>query len=92
MSHSLSKVNVGNNALAVVKVINYTQGGEQFTLAELGLTGSVTDIIFIVDPSSTILPQYIGSGTVKLNSCLALEVPTTTNLNFVFAAIVQGTN
>ena len=47
MSHALNKVNIGNNAVVICTILNYTPGGESFTLAELGLTGSVIDIIFL---------------------------------------------
>lgn len=97
MSHSLQKVNVGDNALAVVKVINYVSGGESFTLTELGITGSVTDVIFLMSQDQTgIVPQYVGGGIVKLGAPTSTsawgELPTTNNLNFVFVAIVQGVN
>lgn len=96
MSHSLQKVNVGDNAFVVCKIVNYTKGGESFTLAELGLTGSLVDVIFLMSQDqNTIVPRLVG-GVVKLGSPTASsdwgELPTTTSLNFVFVAVVQGVN
>jgi hypothetical protein len=97
MSHSLQKVNVGNNALVVVKIIDYAVGGEAFTLAELGLTGSLVDVLFISNgvQGQVITPKLVGAkvqlGAPTGNSAWG-EIPATTGINFVFAAIVQGTN
>ncbi len=99
MSHSLSKVNIGNNAVVICKIINYVAGGESFTLVELGLTALV-DVLFILSQdqqalSMPITPRLVGSvvqlGTPTGNSAWG-EIPTTSNLNFVFVAVVQGTN
>lgn len=100
MSHSLQKVNVGDNALVIVKIINYVNGGESFTLAELGLTGSVVDVIFLLSQDQQAVPMAItpqlAGGVVKLgqptgNSAWG-EIASQTGINFVFVAIVQGVN
>ena len=100
MSHTLSKVNLGNNALAAILIQNYVQGGETFTLAELGLT-SVTGVYLIPLNSLQGVPlpmEYdlvLGSGgSVKLMSKASgdtQECSTTTGLNYGFLALVVGT-
>jgi hypothetical protein len=96
MSHSLAKVNIGNNAVAIVTIVNYAVGGEAFTLAELGIT-ALHDVAFILTATAgvTLIPQYAGGGMVKLVSpsthAGALgEIPATTALNFTFCALVMG--
>lgn len=96
MSHSLQKVNVGNNALVVVKILNYVQGGESFTLVELGLTGSLVDVIFLMSQDqTTITPMLVGSkvllGAPTSNTAWG-EIASQVGINYIFVAIVQGTN
>lgn len=99
MSHTLRKVNLGNSALVEVTIVDYVQGGEAFTLAELGLTGSVTGIVFLTQPNSLYVPSLV-SGKVVLNFSttapvlmwsVGTEQPTQTGVNFTFVAIVNGT-
>lgn len=93
MSHSLQKVNIGNNALIICKIIDYVQGGESFTLGELGLTGSLTTVIFLTDQNVAIRPKLVGA-KVQLfaGGDLLGDMPNTSGLNFVFCAVAQGTN
>lgn len=92
MSHTLSKVNVGNNALVVVKIVDYVQGGEAFTLAELGLNGGLVNVLFISNTNPTITPKVVGGKVLLWNQGdLMPDMISTVGLNYVFAAIVQGT-
>lgn len=54
------------------------------------------DVIFLESQDMTsIRPQYMGAGIVKLFDNVLLangEIPTNASLNFVFVVIVQGTN
>jgi len=95
MSHALNKVNIGNNAVVVCTILNYVQGGESFTLAELGITGSIVDIVFLFsDAQSTgqIFPVLSG-GIVTMRTCKEIaspEIPATAGLDYTFVAIVIG--
>jgi len=98
MSHTLRKVNLGNSALVEATIVDYVQGGEAFTLAELGLTGSLVNAIFLETVNSPYVPTLVG-GKVVLNfsqiGCLGwlvgTEQPTQAGINFTFVAIVNGT-
>lgn len=99
MAHTLQKLNVGNNAVAVVKITDYVQGGEAFTLAELGLTGALVDVIFLGNAyeqvGQFISPRLVGNkvqlGAPSANAVWA-EIASQVGINFVFMAMVQGTN
>jgi hypothetical protein len=95
MSHALNKVNIGNNAVVVCTILNYVQGGESFTLAELGLTGSLIDIIFLFSDAQSCGQMFpvLSGGTVTMRTCKEIaspEIPSTNNLNYTFVAIVVG--
>lgn len=96
MSHSLRKVNLGNSALCSIMINNYAgDGGEQFTLAELGLTGSVVAVVVMgVDVFSNpnnYNVEYVGGGKIRVIVRPGLEAPATTAMNLFFTAMVQGT-
>ncbi len=100
MSHTLRKINLGNSALAEIVIVDYVQGGEAFTLAELGLTGALQSVVFLksYNANPAINPSLVG-GKVILNSqeffsaamFNNLELPSTVGLNFPFVALVHGT-
>ncbi len=94
MSHTLRKVNLGNSALAETTIIDYVQGGEPYTLAELGLTGGLVNVRQIESRSfDGSLPNYVVSlvgNKIRLENAPGIELPTTPGLNFTFYALVQG--
>jgi hypothetical protein len=98
MSHSLRTINLGNSALVEVTIIDYVQGGESFTLAELGLTGGVVSALFLTPPNSAYVPVLSG-GKVILNRStnsgftwqIGTEQPSQAGVNFTFVAIIHGT-
>jgi hypothetical protein len=93
MAHTLSKVNISNNAIAIITITSYTDGGEQFTATELGLTGapSAVSMIAVQGQVSDTLPVYEGAGIVKLISqCSQQEIPTAASMSFTFIAMVIG--
>jgi hypothetical protein len=99
LSHTIRFVNLGNSALAQVTIPNYVNGGETFTLAEFGITGSLINVYFvgIVDRTGTPAPYFpflVGASLHLLNrpgTDLTNEIATTNGLNFTFLALVQGT-
>lgn len=99
MSHSLRKANLGNTCIAEVTIIDYTVGGETFTLAELGLVTGIVSVSTIPltqisgTPAPNLTPSLSG-GVVKLMQKVTgdtLEQPTTVGLNFTFLALIHGT-
>lgn len=95
MSHTLRKTNLGNSAFCQVVIVDYATGGEAFTLAELGLTGSVVNIFFIqadVFPNQQPLYPVFSGGKVFLSykPDQVQEILPTTGLNFTFLALVIG--
>lgn len=94
MSHTLRKANLGNSALVDCVINDYVQGGESFTLAELGLTGGIAAVFFIPvlgsDPS---LFLVLTGGKLVLKSTFPTfsEIPSTPGVNYPFVAIVHGT-
>jgi hypothetical protein len=96
MSHSLQKLNVGNNAFVVAKIIDYPAGGEAFTLAELGIT-SLVDLIFLLNNST-----FNGNGPIPILSGAKVlltfsggskeEIPPQIGINFIFVVIAIGSN
>ncbi len=101
MAHTTRKVNLGNAALAEVIFTSYTEGGEQFTLTEFGLTGSMVGLWFLdlsdngvagaTNSQNAGVAQYLGSGLIKLVQD-GQEIPTQTlTPNWVFFIFVQGT-
>lgn len=101
MAHTVRKINLGNTALAQVTFTSYTagQGGEAFTLAEFGLTGSLVNVEFLqtVDAvtGSECLARYttyVGAGKVKLlNPATLQELSTTASLSWTVFVAVIGT-
>jgi len=102
MAHTVNKVVFGNTALAQVTFTNYTRGGEQFTLAEFGLTGSLVGMWFlrVFDQQLGEAPvpcRYVGGGIVKLVlpdlngvNGAGVEMPTTASMSLTVFVIVQG--
>lgn len=99
MAHTTNKVLLGSNvAFAVVTFTSYTQGGEQFTLAEFGLTGTLSNVYFLSSTGAkagsnldtSTLVQYIGGGKVMLldPSAPGNELATTVSLNFQVPVLV----
>jgi len=97
MSHTIRKVNLGNSALVEVTIVDYVQGGESFTLSELGLTGALVSAFFLTSPGSLITPVLSGAKVILNNSALAFifnigqEIASQVGLNYTFFAIVHGT-
>lgn len=101
MAHSIRKVNLGNTAFAQVTFTSYTAGlgGEQFNLAEFGLTGSVVNIFFLSlvnatdgTESNDNYAKYVGGGKVMLMNVNipSQEMATNNSLNLTLFAIIQG--
>jgi hypothetical protein len=101
MAHTIRKINVGNTAIAQVTFTSYTSsaGGEQFTLAEFGLTGSLVNVQFfaMIDPfngneCNEKYTRYMGAGKVMLlNPATLLEQPTVASgLSWTINCIVTG--
>lgn len=98
MSHSIRKVNLGNSCLAEITIIDYTLGGETFTLAELSLTGSVLGVATLTFNQISGIPNpnldvTLSGGVVKLMQKVTgdlIEQPTTVGLNFTFLALIHG--
>lgn len=96
MSHTIRKINIGNSALVESTIVDYVQGGENYTLAELGITGPIALAIFLSqasfvgDRASTIKPRLLG-GNIILDVSPAIELPSTVGLNYTLVAIVHGT-
>src|SRR5258708_39265596 len=99
MSHTLRKINLGNSALAEIVIIDYPVGGEQFTLAELGLTGALQSVLFLktYNANPNINPVLVGGKVVLLGAettdphSINPEIAPTVGLNFPFVAVVHGT-
>lgn len=96
MSHSLQKVNIGNSAFVVVKIIDYVQGGETITPSELGLATAITSVTFLLTNGDVNgagpMPVFAGS-LIKLvqTGGSNQEIPSTAGLNYSFSAIIRGT-
>ena len=101
MSHTVRKANFGNSAIGQVVFTSYTagQGGEQFTLAEWGLSGSVVGIFLLqfVDVSmghecDAKYCKYMGAGKLMLMNPATpdQELPTSASLSKTILAFVQG--
>jgi hypothetical protein len=93
MSHTLRKVNLGNTALAEITIVDYSQGGESFTLGEFGLANGLVGVIILSVQGSTLTPVFVAPNLIKLLLPITpdQEQPTTIGLNFTFVAIVNGT-
>lgn len=100
MSHTTTKLVTGTNAcLALVKLTSYTPGGEQFTMAEFGLTGAPTTFI-VFQTAFDLVPggntnaanflQYAGAGLVKLMDIhnLTIESGSQASLALYFLVFV----
>ena len=84
MAHIIHKIGGDTTAaVALVTITNYTQGGESFTLAEFGLSGTLFRLWIIPSTGlgSESLPraEYMGAGVVKLFN--GAEIATTTGVN-----------
>ena len=101
MAHTIRKINLGNTAIAQITFTSYTAGvgGEQFTLAEFGLTGSLQSVEFIqtVDANTGLecpakYSRYMGGGKVMLLNVAVpnQELPTTSSPNWTVTAIVTA--
>lgn len=93
MSHTLRKVNLGNTALADIVITDYVQGGESFTLAELGLVTGVSRI-FLFEPIGGIgtwRPVVVGNLIKLMDPPNTYEAPSTVGINFPIVAMVTGT-
>lgn len=95
MSHNIRKVNFRNSALLDSTIIDYVQGGEPYTLAELGIVGPIA-LTVLLAPSSwsgefnnTVKPRLVGANVILENGP-GLELPSTVGLNYTFVAIVHG--
>lgn len=95
MSHTIRKINLGNTAFAEIVIVDYVQGGEVFTLAELGLTGALQSAVFLkAFNAQQIVPELSGGKVLLFASelpALHPELPSTVGLNFLFVAVVHGT-
>jgi hypothetical protein len=92
MSHSLRKTNIGNSAIVEATIIDYVTGGEPFTLAELGLSGSLLSVAFLYVQGQNGLYPVLQGGKVVVNiSQYESEIASTVGLNLLLIAIVHGT-
>lgn len=102
MAHTLRKVNLGNTAIAQVSFTSYIagQGGEQFTLAEFGLTGALQSVEFLqtVDAATGAecparYTRYMGGGKVMLMdvNMPSNELTSSPSLNWKVTAVITGT-
>ena len=96
MSHSVQNAGSTNMKYALVTIINYTQGGEQFTVADFpsvlvivsALPGQVA-----ASANSLGVPLFpvLDGGKVKLYEFVSgspTEIPTTTALNAVIPVVL----
>lgn len=97
MAHNTSKANLGTKfALACISFTSYTQGGEQFTLAEFGLTGPLVNLFFLQTLGDTPSngAQYLqnmGAGLVKMFSVATPDIEQATGpVALTVLAVVQG--
>jgi hypothetical protein len=98
MPHTVRHANAGNTAFAQVTFTGYVagQGGEQFTLAEFGLTGTLVDVQFFQMLDATnrqnnaMFCQLMTGGKVMLVYPSGLEFPTNPSMNFTVFCVVQG--
>lgn len=99
MSHTTQHVNLGTTlAFAIIQMTGYTNGGEQFTVAEFGLTAPLVDFFVIRTHGDTPddTPTYIDLTTTKQNGIAKmLSIATLNELptgpcTYKFLAIVQG--
>jgi hypothetical protein len=98
MAHNTHKIGGDTTvAVAVITFASYTQGGEQFTLAEFGLSGTLQRLWILPSsgPGSEGQPvvEYVGGGLVKLRglgqpASLGSELPTTASLNLQVLVVV----
>jgi hypothetical protein len=95
MAHTTSKVNFGTKfAVAIINFTAYVQGGEQFTIAEFGLTAPLVGVWFLQtsgDGNPSQYVQYVGAGIMK---CFSIAQPdqelSTGPVAFSILAVVQG--
>jgi len=68
MSHTIRKLNLGNTALAEIVIVDYIHGGETFTLAEFGLTGTLQSALFLkpYNANQSIIPELSGGKVLLL--------------------------
>lgn len=95
MAHTTAKANLGTKfALACIVMTSYIQGGEQFTLAEFGLTGPLVNVFFLQtfgDGNPSQFLQYMGNGLIKLFSVATPDQEQATGpVAFTFLVVVQG--
>lgn len=97
MAHTTAKANLGTKfALACITMTAYVAGGEQFTLAEFGLTGPLVGVFFLQTlgdnpPNAAQYLQHMGAGLIKVFSVATPELEQATGpVNFSFLAVVQG--
>lgn len=94
MSHTLRKVTFNNTAFADTTIVDYVQGGEPYTLAELGLTGGVSFVFFLSENSwsanSQIHPRFDGINKVILEDAPGHELASTVGLNLRLVGIIHG--
>jgi hypothetical protein len=90
MSHTLRKVNLGNSALVQATIVDYATGGETFTLAELGLVGSLVSVTFLEIVGNHPLTPILQGGKVVLLQGATTELAPTVGVNFPLVAIVIG--
>ena len=98
MAHTTRAVTFGNSALAEVLFSSYTagQGGEQFTLAEFGLTGSLVSFWTVLtgDPDGIGRPgdrfRYMGAGKVLMYASGSTVEQPTGAISLTVFVFVQG--
>jgi hypothetical protein len=96
MSHTIRKINLGNTCIADITILDYVQGGETFTLAELGLTSVVSvgviEMRILNTTSPSVTPKLSGGKVLLMDQCSGEveETPSTVGLNFTFLALVRG--
>jgi hypothetical protein len=105
MAHITKAITAGNPAvasLAVVTFTSYTQGGDTFTLAEFGLTGTLANLFFLQTLGDSVpgasgngaqYLQYVGDGVVKIMrpDTPSIELPTVASMVFSVLVVVITT-
>jgi len=96
MAHNINKVLFGTHvSMALITITAYVQGGESFTLAEFGLSGTLQSLFFLSTTgfgNTEAQCKYMGAGVVKLLDPAAIgigeELAANPSMSFQFLAVV----
>lgn len=94
MSHTVRTQKLGstNAVLVICMISSYVagQGGESFTLAELGLTTGIAAIFLLPNSQVSGFTPVLNGFQVLLESNGAGEIPSNAALNYTFGALIDG--